>query len=144
MKSLVIYDSTFGNTKEIAHAIAEGIGDGVTIKSVSDATIADFSDIGLLVVGSPVNGFMPTEKTTALLKSLDNGSLRGIRAAAFDTRMNLWIHGDAARKISRQLANKGAEIIAKPNPFQVKGKTGPLAEGEIQRAKEWGASLQQK
>ncbi|XTR51107.1 hypothetical protein ACOM2C_11975 [Pseudarthrobacter sp. So.54] len=31
----------------------------------------------LLVVGSPINGWRPTPKITALLSDLGNGSLRG-------------------------------------------------------------------
>jgi hypothetical protein len=68
------------------------------------------------------------------LAKLEKGQLEGIKAATFDTRVKLFIHGDAAKKIAHALKDAGAEIIAEPQPFYVRGKERPLFDGEIEKA----------
>ncbi|HPF00408.1 MAG TPA: flavodoxin family protein [Bacteroidales bacterium] len=140
-KIIVLYDSGFGNTKQIAQAIVEGMGDSASLLHVSEFTREHLNNLSFIVAGSPINGFMPTEKMQAALKTIPAGALKGIKAASFDTRMHVWIHGDAAKKISKRLAAAGAEIIAVPAFFHVTGKEGPLAEGETERAIAWGRKL---
>lgn len=140
-KIIVLYDSGFGNTKLIAEAIVDGMGESASLLHVSEFTKEHLNNLTALIAGSPINGFMPTEKMQAALKSIPAGALKGVKAASFDTRMHVWIHGDAAKKISKRLAAAGAEIIADPALFRVTGKEGPLADGEIERAKEWGRTL---
>ncbi|AOT02772.1 flavodoxin family protein [Arthrobacter sp. U41] len=142
MKALVVYDSAYGNTKSVAEAITGSL-EGIQASSVA---VGDFRteslDAGdLLVVGSPINGWRPTPKITALLSALGNGALNGVKAAAFDTRVRMFIHGDAAKKITHALKAGGADIIAEPMPFYVKGSEGPLRNGEIEKAEAWARTL---
>ena len=67
-----------------------------------------------------------------------------MNAAAFDTRVGMFIHGDAAKKITQALKAGGADIIAEPMPFYVKGSEGPLRDGEIEKAESWAHSLLNK
>jgi len=141
MRSLIVYDSNFGNTKEIADAIAAGIGDDATVVKVRDVGESDMAGMGLIVVGSPILGWRPSEKISKFLNNFRGERLRGVKAAAFDTRMKLFFHGDAAHKISKALEEAGATIITDPTPFFVKGKEGPLFKGEVERATEWGRKM---
>jgi len=77
----------------------------------------------------------------AFLDQLHPGSLRGIQAAAFDTRVHSPLHGDAAGRVARRLRAAGAHILARPTGFLVDGKTGPLAPGELDRAREWADQI---
>ena len=142
MKALVVYDSAHGNTRSVAEAIAGSL-DGLQARSVpvSDFTPGALAAGDLLVVGSPINGWRPTPKITALLSALGDGSLQGVKAAAFDTRVRMFIHGDAAKKIAHALKAGGADIIAEPMPFYVKGSDGPLRDGEIEKAGGWARTL---
>ncbi|MHB8054254.1 MAG: flavodoxin family protein [Candidatus Aminicenantales bacterium] len=142
MNALVLYDTNFGNTKKAAEAIAETLGAAAV--SVSNVKIDDLGNYGLIVVGSPIVGWRPSEKMIAFLAGLGAGRLKNIKAAAFDTRVKLFIHGDAAEKILRSLEGAGAEIAAEPGSFYVKGKEGPLLDGEIEKAKAWAALLKTK
>lgn len=139
MESLVIYDSNHGNTRKIAETVAEILG--APAVSVSDAGPEHFSGLGLVVVGSPILGWKPSERTQAFLAALKKEQLKGVKAAAFDTRVKLFIHGDAAGKIAKVLADAGAEMISEPQPFYVKGKEGPLFEGEIEKARAWAVEI---
>lgn len=140
-KIIVLYDSGFGNTKQIAEAIVGEMGGSASLLHVSEFTKEHLNDLAVLIAGSPINAFMPTEKMQAVLKLIPAGALKGVKAASFDTRAHVWIHGDAAKKISKRLAAAGAEIISDPMFFHVTGKEGPLAEGEIERATAWGRRL---
>ncbi|WP_091466983.1 flavodoxin family protein [Paenarthrobacter nitroguajacolicus] len=142
MKALVVYDSGFGNTKSIAEAIAAGLNSlNAKVLPVGQLRPEDVSSGDLLVVGSPINGWRPTQKTMEALARLGGRGLSGVVAAGFDTRVKLFIHGDAAKKITKTLKEAGASIIAKPMAFYVKGTEGPLLDGETSRATAWGEEL---
>lgn len=141
MKALVIFDSNFGNTKKIAKTIAEKLETDTKVLSVSDFNIKELEGIKLLVVGSPVNAWRPTEKILKFLADLSEDFLKGIKAASFDTKMRSFLSGDASKKISRKLEKAGAEIVVEPQAFIVKGSKGPLFDGEIEKAEKWAASI---
>jgi hypothetical protein len=67
----------------------------------------------------------------------------GKPAAAFDTRLDRSpiLTGMAARGIAKRLRRRGYEVIEEPESFLVEDSEGPLAEGELERARAWGASL---
>lgn len=142
MNSIVIYDSNYGNTKIIAGAIAKELS--AKAVPVSAAKPDELKNYDLVVFGSPIIGWKPSEKMGGFLASLKSGQLENIKAATFDTRVKLFIHGDAAGKIAGALKKAGAHIIAKPAGFFVKGKEGPLLEGEVDKAVEWARQLKTK
>ena len=144
MRALVLYDSYFGNTKTIAEAISIELGENVSTTAITDFQEIALANIDLLVVGSPIIGWKPSEKIAGFLEKLHKDQLQGVKAAAFDTRVKLFIHGDAASKISAALKNAGAAIISPPHAFYVQGKEGPLLNGEVERAKEWAKSIRMK
>jgi flavodoxin len=142
VKAHVVYDSAYGNTKSVAEAIAGSLEAlQATAVPVADFKLPDLAEGDLLVVGSPINGWRPTPKITELLKTLGEGRLKGVKAAAFDTRVRLFIHGDAAKKMTESLKAGGAEIVSQPMPFYVKGSEGPLRSGELDKAATWAKDL---
>jgi flavodoxin len=155
MRALVIYDSFFGNTEKIARAIAHALNDDInpTGIRVRDAKIDQLKGIDLLLVGSPTRGFKPTKDISTFLKSIPREGLRNVRVAAFDTRSDMddvksgllkmlvgWF-GYAAKPIADKLVKKGGELIAPPEGFFVKGREGPLRDGELERAAIWARDL---
>lgn len=151
MKALVIYDSVFGNTEKVARAIGKALG--AEALPVSAAGIEQLQGLDLLVIGSPTRGFRPTEGISTLVSSLDADAVHGIHTAAFDTRIVLDTiksrplrflvdkGGYAADRIGRMLEKKGGLTAAAPEGFLVTGEQGPLKEGELERAAEWGRKL---
>ena len=60
MKAMVVYESMFGNTAQIAKAIAIGLGesvDQVVAMEVSQAPADPGPDVGLIVAGGPTHAF---------------------------------------------------------------------------------------
>ncbi len=49
--------------------------------------------------------------------------------------------GSAAKKARKRLRLKGFADFDGPQSFHVHGKAGPLAEGELARARAWGEDL---
>lgn len=141
MSTFVVFDSNYGNTRIVAETIAAQLGKGTAAVPVSGLTPERLTGVELLVVGCPVNGWRPSPRMQAFLGQLGVGTLHGVRAAAFDTRLRLFIHGDAAGKVSRALERAGAHIVAKPQGFIVESAEGPLAAGELDRAAEWAGSI---
>lgn len=66
MKTLVIYDSVFGNTEKVAQAIAAALGTQAV--PVSQVEAGQMQGLDLLVAGSPTRKFSPTEGISKLLK----------------------------------------------------------------------------
>jgi flavodoxin len=159
MKALVIYDSFFGNTEQIAQAIGAALGpkEGVETLRVGDVTPEHLTGLSLLVVGSPTRQFNASPAIMNWLKSIPKNSLQGVRVAAFDTRfpqseiektpilvffVRLWGRAAwAANHISDGLKNKGGELAAPSEGFFVEGTEGPLAEGELERAADWAKRI---
>ncbi len=141
MKALVVYDSVYGNTKLVAEEIVANLGMGARSVKVSDLKEKDLAGLDLLVVGSPILGWKPSEKTAAFLSSLNSGQLKDVKVAAFDTRIRLFIHGDAASKIAAALQKAGGSLVGEPTGFIVEGTQGPLACDALQKAAQWAETL---
>jgi len=142
MKSLVIFDSNFGNTKIIAEALAKELH-GIS-KHVKSATIKDIEACNLLIVGSPINGWTATEATRKFLTNLEHASLKSKYVTSFDTRMQVFFHGDAMTKIKNKLVSLEGQLISPPISFFVNGKEGPLLDGELAKAKTWASKIKQE
>jgi len=146
MKTLVVYDSVYGNTEKIARAIAKSIPGEVEVLRVSQVQAEALETADLLVIGSPTHGALPTEAAQALVDRIGPPATEGARAAAFDTRLT-WRFlekwgGFAAPKIAVMLEDKGWTITGEPGGFFVKGlKKGPLKKGELERASAWARKL---
>ena len=142
MKILIVYDSVSGNTEQIAQAIGNALGsqEDVEILRVSNVKPEQLTGLKLLIIGSPTHGGRPTPAIQDFLNKVSEPAIRGINVAAFDTRLSrrwVGIFGYAAGRIADSLKRKGGNLISSPEGFFVKGREGPLKEGELERAANW-------
>jgi flavodoxin len=159
MHAIVVFESVWGNTAAIARAIAEGLGEGTQAYATDEVPADRLVNADLIVAGSPVFAFsLPSEGTRQrLLQSETDGPtpdlshpplrswLDGIPAgkgfaAAFETRI-WWSPRGATGTIEKKLAKAGYQRLAKGEKFIVRDKYGPLRDGELERARSWGARL---
>jgi hypothetical protein len=171
MAILVIYESMFGNTHTVAEEIASGMRGAsttaVAVVPVDHPAAAQVEDVDLVVVGGPthVHGMSwPRTRVAAVAEASrpdaevtldadaeglglrtwfhDLTRTAGTPAAAFDTRLAgpSIVTGSAAHGISRRLRSHGFTEIGAPQSFLV-DKHNHLLDGELPRAREWGASL---
>jgi flavodoxin I len=144
MKTLIVYDSAYGNTEKIAKSIGSAITGEVKILHVGKVNPTELESLDLLIVGSPTQGGRPTPAIQEFLKGGSEFAVKGVNVAAFDTRFStklVGIFGYAARKIASNLETKGGNLISPPEGFFVKGKKGPLKEGELERAASWAKGI---
>jgi hypothetical protein len=164
-RGLVVFESMFGNTEEIAKAVAAGLAEHLTVdvvRATPDLTVQD--DVELLVVGGPTHAFSMSRANTrssaaqqgapaaigrgpGLREWLDDLNPRagnGPAVAAFDTRIRKrGVPGSAARAAEKRLRKLRLRVLAPATSFWVAGTTGPLLPDEQERARLWGRSLAQ-
>lgn len=169
MKALVVYESMFGDNREVARAIADGLGQsGVVAEAVEVGQAPDqvAGDVSLVVAGCPNHAWsMPrpsTRETAAMatdkpLISAGRGIREwltglslppGVAVAAFDTRSSgaapVVAMDHASTSIEKRLIKCGGRRLAKPKGYTVVDMKGPLADGELDRARAWGVRLGEK
>ncbi len=168
--ALVVYESMFGNGHRVAVQVAEGLRQGgceVELARVLDAPARP--EVDLLVVGGPTHALgmsrratrasRPSHVSTAsdrervaaepdadtgpgvrdYLRTLDIAP--GQAVGVYDTRATKPVPTGAARAIARRIVALGAELLTPAQAFQVLATTGPLADGEEDRALTWGSEL---
>ncbi|HSR30257.1 MAG TPA: flavodoxin domain-containing protein [Anaerolineae bacterium] len=146
MKTLVVYDSVYGNTEIVARAIGDAIPGEVQVQRVAQVNVGDLETVDLLIIGSPTHGAMPTEAVQSLVGRIGSSTREDAKAATFDTRLT-WKFlerwgGFAAPKMADSLREKGWTVVGEPGGFFVKGlKKGPLKRGEVDRAGAWATGL---
>src|SRR5512133_3481022 len=130
MRSLVVFESMFGDTETIARAIGDGLSHTMRVIIVDVATAPRVGeDVDLLVVGWPTHAFGMTRPNTrravrqggrataadlGLREWLDELTpTNRVRAAPFDTRINKrFIPGSAARSAGNLLRRAGVRLVA--------------------------------
>lgn len=168
MRALVVVESMFGNTLEVADAIADGLRDAppraldVEVHRVDLAPVRLADDVGLLVVGGPTHAFGMSRTSTrgSAAEQADGptttGLDRGMRewldeleepdhplfATTFDTKVERpRVPGSAARRAEKHLRHMGFRIVHAATTFWVSGTAGPLVDGELDRARLHGLEL---
>jgi Flavodoxin domain len=160
MRSLVVYESSFGNTREIAEEIALALSAAGDTELVSvDVAPPSLARVDLLVIGAPthVHGLSSKRSREGAQEQGANGEVgigvRGWidelplsgrpRVAVFDTRVRKpeLLTGSAAHSMVRRLRRRGYRMAAEPQSFFVGGTPGPLEHGELERAAKWAKEL---
>jgi hypothetical protein len=158
----VIYESMFGNTRAVAEAVAQGLSTTVdtVVFEVGAAPMEIPPTVDLVVIGGPTHAFSMSRESTRRSaadqggdpEAADHLGIRewiagaivheGIHSASFDTKVRKpHLPGSAARAAARKMRGRGFEALAHPETFYVEDTVGSLIDGEVERAREWGAHL---
>src|SRR5262245_8787079 len=106
MKSLVVYESQYGNTEKIAKAIGAQLAAAGSARVVAldhpDAFATE--GIDLLVVGGPTQGHGLSARLRDRLQQVPADAFVGVAAATFDTRLSgpKLMTGSAADTLAHQ------------------------------------------
>jgi len=145
MKTMIVYDSLYGNTETIARTIAQALPGDVPVVRAGQANPAELETADLLIIGAPTHGSLPSETAQGLIQRIGSPARDGARLATFDTRLSwgfLKRYGFAASKMADPLVEKGWTLAVAPEGFVVRGlKKGPLKRGELERASAWAKRL---
>jgi hypothetical protein len=163
MKALVVYESMWGNTERVAEAIADGLRESMEVElvEVNQAPVEPDSEVGLIVAGGPTHAFSMSRTTTradAVNRGADHtASDLGLRewldrlptghhsqrVATFDTRVDKVRHlpGSAAKAAAKAAHRHGFPRAEHVESFYVDDMEGPLLDGELERAVDWGRQI---
>lgn len=156
MQAVVIFDTQYGNTEQVARAIAQGLADlgPVDILAASTAIGRPQSPPDLLLIGGPTQRHGMSQALRAYVDALPRDGLRNTRVATFDTRYRMapLLSGSAAKDAASRLRRSGLRLVAAPESFFIERDRPPdgekrrhgaeqLEPGELERAREWGRRL---
>ena len=145
MKVLVIYDANDRNVERLAKVIGEQLGskDEVEMEPVGNLSTRDVTEVDLLAVGGPTRMLGRSTPLEKFLQILPGHRLYGMHVVSFGTRTAgpRFLTGSASRQAANLLTHKGALLLVPPESFFTKGLSGPLADGEVERAKAWAAAV---
>jgi menaquinone-dependent protoporphyrinogen IX oxidase len=152
MKGIVVYDTSYGNTKTIGETIAETLkesGIEVDLFYVKKAKKLNAKNYNFLVLGSPtrfgtmsfaVKGFLGKVKSEEWMNkpfaAFDTENPENIEQARIQNKE--W---SAAEKLAKRLRDKKMNQLLPVLKAVVLGWKGPLQEGEIERTKEYAREL---
>ncbi len=158
MNALVLFDSVYGNTEQVARAVAAGLESvfSVQLKSAERIGTVDPEGLDLIVVGGPTHRHRMSKRLAGVLDAVPRKGLRGIRVAVFDTRyrMPAWLSGSAASDIARRVRKLRGQLILPPQSFFVARDFPPegskrrhelerMEPGEMERAGLWAGEIVQ-
>ncbi len=150
-KALVIYDTRFGNTREIAAALTKGMskqGIAVDCYSVDEVDIDKIDNYGLLAIGGPTHMLGISDKMKDFLKKLEAVNRSRKQGFCFDTRVqsrfNHFDLNSAAKRIEKKIKKMGFNLIAPRKSALVIGREGPLEDCAIHTFEEIGRRISEK
>jgi flavodoxin len=160
MKTLVIFDSQFGNTERLAEVIAQRLGAGQPVWAADGAAKAalELRDWDLLMIGAPTQNHTVSPTMRALLQGASHGALKDACVAVFDTRYRMAriLSGSAADWMAAHFRRAGATLVVAPESFFVEREAQSPSEqrrpdhdhdherleaGEEERALAWADAL---
>jgi menaquinone-dependent protoporphyrinogen IX oxidase len=144
-KAIIIYESKYGNTRQVSGLIAEGMrqvrGTEVTLAEVGQVDLNNLATFDVILIGSPNHMGGPTGNVR---KSIDQIKLKleNKKIAVFDTYMSKDFE-KAIKKMEKQIAEKSSGlVIAAPGlSVRVDGMKGPITEGELIKCREFGVNI---
>jgi menaquinone-dependent protoporphyrinogen IX oxidase len=149
MKGIVIYDTSYGNTKKIAETIADTLkesGVEVDLLNVKDVKQLSANDYSFLILGSPTRYYTMSFAIRGFLGKVKSEEWMNKPFTAFDTENPELIEkkkGSAAEKIAEKLIDKKMNQMLPVLKAAVCSNSlkGPLVEGEIERTKDYAREL---
>ena len=152
MKGIVVYDTSYGNTKTIAETITETLKEcGVEVdlfdvKNVKKLTAKDYN---FLVLGSPTRFGTTSFAVRGFLGKVKSEEWMNKPFAAFDTENPENIEQSrlqnkewsAGEKIAEKFREKKMNQLLPVLKALVIGQKGPIVEGEIDRTKDYAKEL---
>jgi menaquinone-dependent protoporphyrinogen IX oxidase len=147
MKGIVVYDTSYGNTKKVAETITETLkesGIEVDLFHVKDVKKLSAKDYSFLVLGSPTKFGTMSFAVRGFFGKVKSEEWMNKPFAAFDTENPENVEkkqGSAAEKIAEKLIEKKMNQLVPVLKALVFEMKGPPLEGEIERTKEYAREL---
>jgi flavodoxin len=152
-KVLVVYESKYGNTRRVAEAIIEGMkvisGIEAILREWKDINPKELPNYDAVLIGSPNHMGNATHGILGFIDKIGKLKLEGKPIAVFDTYRGVYDRAKASqfqlamKKMEKRLDEKAPEmkLMAPGLSIMVQGKEGPITEGELPKAREFGTKF---
>jgi NAD(P)H dehydrogenase (quinone) len=152
-KVLVVYESKYGNTKRVAEAIIEEMkeipGLEASLLGRKDVNRKELPNYDAILIGSPNHMGNATHGILGFIGKVGKLKLEGKLVAVFDTYRGVYDRAKtpqfqvAMKKMENHLVEKAPtmKLVTPGLSIMVQGKEGPITEGELPKAKEFGAKF---
>ncbi len=148
LKVYVIYDSKYGNTKLVATNICDGLKQAgltdVAVGYVKDVDPQKLVGYDALVIGAPNHMGKPSWTMRKFVDSLAATNLDAKWFAVFDTYFQRERYFQKAmKKLNHQISERLPNLvqITPGLSVRVKGVNGPVVDGELEKATEFGERI---
>ena len=141
----IVYDTKYGNTKHVAEKIAEAMKQTkeieTTVNDVEEVNLKNIDTFDAILIGTPNHMGSPSRTITNFIDELGKLKLKPKKAAVFDTHMAQDYR--AIEKMEKRIQEKAPtlKLITPGLNIQVNGMTGPITEGELPKATEFGRKI---
>ncbi len=149
-KVLLIFDTKFGNTEQVAREIAKGIEDSneiecAVINQKEDDNV-DYSLYDGFLFGGPVHAFRPARGIRKAVDRACKAGLDGKLVSTFDTYQAASHKHKGTSGLEKTLKKKApsARLITPGFSAIVLGQQGPLDDTEPAKAREFGKCFAQE
>jgi menaquinone-dependent protoporphyrinogen IX oxidase len=148
MKGLILFRSHYGNTKQVAYAMAaviQGLGHEPVVQDLR-RKLPDLQSFDFVLIGAPTRMARVTRKAVRVLKRLRKRGLGDKPLAVFDTygpvpakpeeleKAKKWLYPGAAGIMQTAAKAQGLNVYPNTLRCEVAGMKGPLKEKELDRA----------
>ena len=155
MNALVLYRSFHGNTKLVAEAIAQRLGELGWKSEVRDLRkkLPDLALTRLIFLGAPTRMKRAGGKPLRVIRGLKKKGFTDKPLAILDTcsvlpttpeesaRMGEWVIPGAAGIMQRIAREQGLNVLTETLRCEVEGIKGPLAKDALEKAKAFAGSV---
>ncbi len=144
---MVIYDTKYGNTKIAAEQIAEGIKEIERMETlttyVKEIDYQKLKDYDTLVIGAPNHMGRPSHAMKKFVNELAYHDINATQIVVFGTYSGRARDDRSVKKLEQMLRKKfsALNLISPGLSIRVNGVTGPLADGELSKCKEFGKKI---
>jgi flavorubredoxin len=125
MNAIVLFDTLFGNTERIAQCIVTGLrktGIEADCANIRETNVDELSKFDLIALGAPTQYFTASRPMKEFIDRLKQLNLKGKYGFAFDTRLDSFMAGSAAKYIEKKLKTYELEILKSRNSAIVEGQ----------------------
>jgi flavodoxin len=156
MKGLILFRSHYGNTKQVAEAVAEQItsmGHEAVVQDVRQK-LPDLQDFDFVMVGSPTRFARADGKALGALKQLRKKGFTKKPVGVFDTygpvpadpkeleKSRKWLYPGAAGKMQKLAEEQGLNVYPETLRCEVQGNMkGPLAEHQLEKTASFASNF---
>ena len=148
IRVFVVYDTKYGNTKQVAEKIVEGINASGDIETaigyVKEVNPTDLANYDAILIGAPNHMGKPTRTISKFVDELAKLDLKDKQVAVFDTYFQRQRNFEKAmKKLEKNVSKKlpSWRLLTAGLSIKVTGINGPIAEGELPKCVEFGKKI---